>query len=183
MNKLKKILSRIPTAWNYVFGVESNLESYAETEMKLSYVGDDDYTRGIRECVLSIVRMFALQGHSGFSAEATLSLAEKVMRVEPLTPIKGTDDEWSNVSDLGNENLYQNKRYSSVFKDNDGAYDIDGYVFVEPNGCRFTGYQSRKYITFPYYPDRAYITVPEDSTKEQQLEAIAKYEANRIVPL
>jgi len=54
-----------------------------------------------------------------------------------------------------------------VFKDADGrAYDIDGRVFREPNGCCYTSSDSRVYITFPYRPKTEYVDVPFPSERE-----------------
>lgn len=62
---------------------------------------------------------------------------------------------------------HQNKRCSHVFKDKDGnAYDIDGKVFREPDGCCFTSKDSFVPVTFPYTPKTEYVDVPKDEPKE-----------------
>jgi hypothetical protein len=70
------------------------------------------------------------------------------MRFEPLTPLTGEDNEWNQIKD----NLYQNRRSPRVFKEDGQAYDIDGIVFRDPDGCYVTNKDSRVNITFPYTP-------------------------------
>ena len=54
--------------------------------------------------------------------------------------------------------MYQNRRCPHVFKsDADGAYDIDGRVFVDPDGSSYTSRDSRVSIEFPYTPKREYV--------------------------
>lgn len=68
-------------------------------------------------------------------------------------------DEWTEAS----EGVFQNRRCSRVFKDAAGsAYDINGKVFVEPNGVGFTSSDSRVPVTFPYVPATEYVNVPAD---------------------
>lgn len=80
-----------------------------------------------------------------------------------MGPLTGEDWEWRD-SGCGR---YQNIRCSHIFKDNDVAYDINGYVFwhwseydLEPGDegypgkrkykSHFTSNMSRKKVTFPY---------------------------------
>ena len=77
-------------------------------------------------------------------------------RFQPLTPLQGTPDEWNECA----SGVWQNNRCSHVFKDADGrAYDIDGRIFREPNGCCYTNRESRVYVQFPYTPTREYVDV------------------------
>ena len=115
--------------------------------------------------VLDLLNVFEKQGHSGSSAPYMINLFTKLANFKPIAPITGEDWEWSNVGldgDIGGV-LYQNKRCSSVFKNNTGAWDIDGKVFWEWN----TGYESgepyKSYytnrdchtpVTFPYVPGK-----------------------------
>ena len=58
----------------------------------------------------------------------------------------------------------QNHRCSHVFKGPDGrAYDINGRIFCESNGCCYTSRDCRVYIEFPYTPKCEYVDVPSET--------------------
>lgn len=173
---------------------KSRLESWAYKELeRAGYFkeGPDDLNYWMGSAVMQMLTLFSLEGHSGASAPFAVSLFSRLASWKPLSPLTGEDDEWENMSDCSGYEVYQNKRYSSVFKEGDGkAHDIDAYVFVEPytdpetgevRESGFTGSASRKHITFPYIPPEkpVYIHVPRDSTHEEQLAAVAAYEAQQ----
>jgi hypothetical protein len=137
----------------------SNLEDFAKSEMQRAglFDKDGDYGGMLGDAVMKMIRVFADEGHSGYSAGMAVSIFEKVARFEPLTPLTGADDEWMEVGG----DSWQNVRCSHVFKGADGkAYDIQGKVFREPGGSCYTGYDSRVYVTFPYTPKIEYVDVP-----------------------
>lgn len=137
----------------------SNLEAYAKSEMERAGLFDknSDYGGMLGEAVMKMIKVFADEGHSGFSASMAISIFEKVARFEPLTPLTGEHGEWMEVGD----GCFQNVRCSHVFKDADGkAYDIQGKVFREPSGSCFASRDSRVYVTFPYTPKIEYVDVP-----------------------
>lgn len=143
----------------------SNGELHAMREFKaagyipLDQPQEDGPNKWIQENVLELLRVFAKQGHSGFSAPYCIEMFRKLAMFEPLVPLQGTDDEWNDVGD----GFWQNNRCSHVFKGADGrAYDIDGRIFREPDGCCYTNRDSRVYITFPYTPTREYVDVSEE---------------------
>lgn len=140
---------------------ESNLVAHARRELALLRSGKPDEMQDeMDRCVLQIIRVFADQGHSGFSASYLTSVVEKLMRFEPIAPLTGADDEWMETG-VG---VYQNIRCSHVFKDADGtAYDIDGIIWREPSGACFTNFESRVPVTFPYAPNREYRDVPAEA--------------------
>jgi hypothetical protein len=106
----------------------SNLVDYAESEMRLlGYTGEepeDDPNRWMWDNVLSVVKAFASGGHSGSSAAYAIGIIEKILRYEPLTPLKFTDDEWIKHDE---PKLWQNRRKSTVFSADEGKtwYDLD----------------------------------------------------------
>lgn len=133
-------------------------EAHAEREFQaLGWdFTEDGPNRWIRDNVLELLKAFSAQGHSGSSAPYAIGLFEKLARFEPLCPLTGAAEEWTEVS----EGMWQNRRCSHVFKDSDGrAYDIDGKIFREPNGCCYTNLESRVYVEFPYTPKREYVDV------------------------
>jgi len=119
------------------YGVqEMSMKDFAKSELDRIGMTDEDVTGegmdfNMREHILRMVDEFSAEGHSGFSAGYALSILKKILAFKPLSPLTGEDDEWTHVyDDDNNDPVYQNKRYSSVFKDKSkGAYDIDGKVF------------------------------------------------------
>jgi len=148
----------------------SNMLSYAESELnRIGLTEEDEYNGMMRKHILHMIKEFADEGHSGFSAQYAIDILSKLLSFKPLTPLTGEDDEWCDVSEYSGTTTYQNKRCSSVFKEGkDGeAYNIDGKVFWEwykdEDGNAFKSYygcrDSRVPVTFPY-------TVPEEPIYE-----------------
>lgn len=106
-----------------------------------------------------LLNMFSRQGHSGSSAPYIISLFSKIAMFKPLGPLTGGDSEWNEVGEEGGEILYQNNRCSHVFKHNNRAYDINGKVFEESDGHRYTNSNSEVPVTFPYTPKTEIIKV------------------------
>ncbi len=134
-----------------------NLTDHAKMELESAglFKADSDYGGMVGEAVLELIKVFAAQGHSGFSAGLTTSAFDRLARYQPLTPLTGEDSEWNEV---GNS-IFQNRRCSHVFKENGQAYDIDGRVFREPSGATFTSFDSRVPVTFPYVPKSVVVDV------------------------
>ena len=111
-----------------------SLHDHAVHELNLIGMTEDspdEMNRAMRKHILHMMQEFAEEGHSGFSASYAIGLLEKLLRYKPLTPLTGEDDEWIDIAFQSGGILWQNKRASHVFKDNEGAYDIDGKVFWE----------------------------------------------------
>lgn len=104
--------------------------------------------------VLELLLVFGRQGHTGYSAPFVINLFSKLALFEPVSPLTGEDEEWREVEG----GSYQNTRCSHVFKDEKGAYDLEGKVFIDPDGTSWTSSDSRIPIEFPYTPKREYIT-------------------------
>lgn len=148
-----------------------SIYDFAEQELDLIGMTDDnmdEMNRAMRKHILHMIREFSKEGHSGFSAAYAIGLLEKLLRHEPLSPLTGEDWEWKDVGEQSGYPLWQNVRCFRVFKDDNGAYDIDGKVFVEwrtapDTGERykttFTSTKSRVPVTFPYTPKTEYVEV------------------------
>ncbi len=141
-----------------------NVESFALTELKsigMTIDSDDEMTREMTKGILDIVGMFSGQNHSGFSAAYAISILENVLRLKPLSPLTGADDEWMEITYGSSYTLFQNKRCGRVFKEiRDGVvncYDIDGKVFTDKDGCNYTSRDSRVPVVFPYIPRTEYV--------------------------
>lgn len=102
-----------------------NLETHANTELTRAglFSKDSDYGGMIGDAVMELVRVFAAQGHSGFSAGMTLEIFRLVASYKPLSPITSDPDEWMDVA----ADLWQNRRQSSCFSTDGGKtyYDVD----------------------------------------------------------
>ena len=144
----------------------SNLLSYAEDELNrigMTEDSPDEMNVMMRKHILHMVKEFSEEGHSGFSGRYALNILIKLLDFKPITPLTGADDEWNNVGYSHDEDCWQNKRCSSVFKKADGTcYDIDGKVFWEwcmpwgegqkPYKSYYSGSGCSTPVTFPYTP-------------------------------
>jgi hypothetical protein len=140
----------------------SNLINYAESELSRIGMGadtTDEMNKAMHDHIITMVKAFSDEGHSGMSAGYALSILKKVLAYEPLTPLTGEDSEWTEVGG----GVFQNKRCSRVFKHADRfdgqAYDINGKVFVDEGGAAYTSSDSRVPVTFPYTPITEYVEV------------------------
>jgi hypothetical protein len=143
----------------------SNLKFHAQNEFvaagwcDTNGVFKDEMQQAICEHVLKLLEVFSEEGHSGSSAPYAINLFSTLAKFKPIVPLTGEDWEWNDVAENNGSPLWQNKRCSSVFKDDTGVYDIDGRVFWEwyrnsktdeVYKTYFTNRNSRVYITFPY---------------------------------
>ena len=127
-----------------------NLVDYAKDELKRIGMIDsgEPYNDLAAKAILDLIELFESQNHSGFSAPYVASMFHRLAMFKPASPLTGEDDEWNEVG-IG---IFQNKRYSSVFKDDkDGiAYNIEGKVFTDDGETWYTCRESRVNVTFPY---------------------------------
>jgi len=145
----------------------SNLIEHAKNEflacgyIPLDQPQEDGPNKWMQEGTLKLLEVFSEQQHSGMSASFAISIFKTLASFEPLGPLTGEPWEWVEVVD---GEMWQNRRCGHVFKDTiDGiAYDAEGKIFREPNGCCYTNRDSRVPITFPYIPKREYVDVPEE---------------------
>ena len=124
---------------------ESPFISHAKLEFKALGWADekgfikDDMQALICENILQLLRVFSSQGHSGTTAPYAVDVFRKLAMFKPLGPLTGEDWEWQDVShNYDGKPVFQNKRYSQVFKhgENGKAEDIRGRVFREPDKRR-----------------------------------------------
>jgi hypothetical protein len=128
----------------------TNTKSFAVTELSiLSKSFTDPENRPVVEEftkeILALCEAFGKSGQSGGSAgyvATALSQAIKSLLLqEPICPITGINDEWSNVTqyDANKETLYQNKRCSALFKDDKGCWYLDAIVWKDQKGSCWGG--------------------------------------------
>ena len=148
----------------------SVLLDYAKDELKRIGMIDsgEPYNDLASKAILDLIELFDSQGHSGFSAPYVIGAFSRLAMFKPLSPLTGEDDEWNPVGDE-----FQNKRYSSVFKNKDGvAYNIDGKAFTDDGEVWYTCRDSIVNVTFPYtVPDKPeYIYRDKGDNTESEVE-------------
>lgn len=74
--------------------------------------------------VLEALAVFSSHDNSGFSAPIEINLVKKLSSFDIISPLKFDDKEWN----LCYDNVYQNIRKSSIFKENDKIKDINAFV-------------------------------------------------------
>ena len=144
----------------------SNLLKHAERELKfIGYDGKDEYNNMAKAAIMELLTTFANQGHSGFSANYIVNLFNKLAKYETLSPLKGNDDEWGNVSDMSGDRktLFQNNRDGRVFKNDDGAFFTEAIIWTESGESSYTNKDSNRYIkSFPFTPKTFYVKVDKE---------------------
>lgn len=135
-----------------------SLTEFAKDELTRAglFDKDSDYGGMLGDAVMKMIEQFADEGHTGFSATLAVQAFSKLASYQPLTPLTGEDDEWTEVGD----GVFQNRRSPRVFKEGGQAYDIDGRVFRDPDGSCWTSRESRVAVTFPYTPRTEYVDRP-----------------------
>ena len=114
----------------------SKLLEHARSELKLAgydidapdkeeFESDEDYGNACAKNAYKMLEIFASEGHSGFSAQATLLLFNRLANFKNITPLTNNPDEWLEVS-CGDVKSYQSKRCASCFSDDNlkTYYDI-----------------------------------------------------------
>lgn len=158
---LQELKERIGTAVRVLRDRDGNSVAHAKAELRaLGYYDGDPMSAMMAAGLVESVRVFATQGHSGMSAAFARGCLGKLLAFEPLGPLTGAPSEWMEVG----PGVFQNLRCSRVFKQADRfdgqAYDIDGIVWRDADGCMFTNGASRVPITFPYTPKTEYRDAP-----------------------
>lgn len=110
----------------------SNLLGHALTE--LDRIGFDPEDTAV---LLDILTRFFDRFDSGGSVGVAVPILCRLLDVKPLAPLTGEPDEWIDRSDVSSYPIWQNRRCSTVFKDEAHAYDIN-----HPDVT----------VTFPYSP-------------------------------
>lgn len=134
----------------------SNLQEHAKEELArigLSVFSKDPMDRAMYQNIMSVITLFSGQGHSGGSAGYAIGILSRLMKYEPIAPLTGADDEWIEMDEaVAGRKMWQNKRCAGrVIKEADGkCYDLEGKVFMDPDGSQWTNRESWVEITFPY---------------------------------
>jgi len=152
----------------------NNLEKWAknEIELQLKECKNDWYAKNVLKCAYKVYKKLCKQNHSGASIQLVKSVLDRLIDLKPLSPIEGNDDEWNDITWDDSTTVYQNKRYSGLFKNvhKDGSVDyndVERWVCYGDNGITFhsstvSRILDKKYpITLPYYPVTEKVYVKE----------------------
>jgi hypothetical protein len=169
LDKIRSKLSDIKYRLDPNRHKKTNIYLHVCRELDLIGVNKHD---PIRDHILKIVEVFSSEEHSGSSASVTANILEKLLTFEPLSPLTGEDNEWTDVGhygSLGVNNIFQNKRCGFVFKtiSPEGipdTYNVSGISFYkwekDSNGKVYKNYficsESRVPVVFPYIPTIEY---------------------------
>lgn len=103
----------------------SNLVNHAKRELELAGFPKEphveegfaiDYDYEIAQGVVKMVELFASEGHSGMSASISLSMLQKLLNFDPLTPLTDDPAEWNQVD----VDMWQSVRQSESFSKDGG---------------------------------------------------------------
>lgn len=173
----------------YIEHFERELDIMRATVEKDDELIIEPYVESIKE----VCKDFAKNGDTGATASMTASVLantiKAVLNFQILSPLLGTDDEWKEVNNLGDEGqLFQNIRDTSVFKTSKGCTYSTSIVWKgEQVYDTFTGIigdiGSGHYIkSFPFMPRTFYIDVysePYDENNPKHIDVINTSEGER----
>lgn len=173
----------------------SNTQSHAKRELAiLLKTTPDAIIRDFIPEILAVCEAFGNSGQSGGSAPYTASaLSQAIKKLclhQTIAPLTGEDDEWNDVGETLNKgeknDVYQNNRLSSVFKENGKAYYLDAITWKTQTSSTYHGkaktesgeeITSRQYIkSFPFKPQEFTIDVIEKEVSKDNWEFTIKDE-------
>lgn len=112
--------------------IQEGLVDHAEMELRKAglFDKDSDYEGMLGDAVLELMKVFAAQGHSGFSSQCARELFNQLADYKALSPITDDPNEWMDVADYfspENPAVWQNRRDPSLFSNDGGKtyYSVD----------------------------------------------------------
>lgn len=127
-----------------------SLVEHAEYELQLAgyNVNNTDensesyYADFVGKCALDLIKLLASQKHSGFTANATVALFNRLAQQKPLTKeLSDNPNEWIDRTEMSGYTVYQSKRNPSCFSTDMKVYwDIDddeNNDYVEEDGEKY----------------------------------------------
>jgi len=122
---------------------------HAKDELKRCNFGEED-----SKVMIELIEKFLDQWDSGGAVSVALPVFSRLIAYKSLTPLTGEDNEW--VKPIDNQDLWQNVRCCSVFKDGAGnAWDIAS--------------GQRVFIRFPYDPPDYGVPSPVMEIREKDV--------------
>lgn len=180
----------------------NHAQRFAKRELDiLAAAVPDAIVTPFRDEILALCEKFGRSGQSGdsapFTATAISQAVKKLLMQEPICPITGVDEEWWDVSFFSAgkpQPLYQNRRCSALFKEEDGrCWYVSAIVCkVVQTGHCFSGsfwLSKEDYLagdrskmigkahyvkSFPFTPKTFYIDVIEEEVAKDYWEMYVK---------
>lgn len=113
---------------------KSSMEKWAEEEIRLACEKEGEYGCACYKSAMKAYKSLLKDDHSGFSIHLTKNILNRLINVQPLTPIEDVPEVWNDISmwksDESIVEQYQCKRMSSLFKD---IYDDGTVKFTDVN--------------------------------------------------
>ena len=113
---------------------KSEVEKWAEEEIRLAYNVKNEYTRACYDSAIRAYKSLMKDDHSGASIHVTQGILNRLIDMKPLIAIEDVPEVWDDISmwksDEGTVEQYQCKRMSSLFKD---IYDDGTVKFTDVN--------------------------------------------------
>lgn len=107
----------------------ATLQEHAKAELQRAglFDKDSDYNGMLGDAVMDLVKCFAEQGHSGYSASMTIHIFSKVAAYETLTPLENPSVTGEYVAH--GVDVWQSTRDGALFSANQGRtwYHLDKY--------------------------------------------------------
>jgi len=116
--------------------------------------GEDEMQKQICENVIEILEVLSSQHHSGSTLPYLMGVLEDCVSFKPIAPLTGEDSEWNEIDECitGGKKMWQNKRCSSVLKNEESVWDVNGITFIDKHGIGWTNSDSCVPVQFPYTP-------------------------------
>lgn len=169
----------------------TNTQKFAKRELDiLAATEPDAIVIPFAKEILALCEAFENSGQSGGSAPYTASAiaqtVKKLMLQEPICDVTGHENEWVEVSEIGEDCsiMYQNSRCSALFKDGidgkayylnaivwKGVEDYDtftGRVYIDDKDFELIG--SSQFVKFPFKPKTFYIDVVRVPISKEEAE-------------
>ena len=130
--------------------IQEGLVDFAKTELAKAglFDKDSDYDGMIGQSVMALMKVFANQGHSGFSAQLTRAVFDKLVNFKPLSPLTNDSKEWNIIEGDDPRNppntptCWQSRRNPEAFSEDGGKmYYLLSDMEVqgkEENGATYT---------------------------------------------
>jgi hypothetical protein len=129
------------------------------------YDKDSDYAGMLGEAVEELLRLFAIQEHSGFSASLCNQIFHTLIEGNPLTPLTTDESEWTDGIEIGGPNngfekgefLLSNRSSgvtssTKLLSENKAVFD--GIIWKDPEGFTYTNKDSIVEFTLPGFPPK-----------------------------